>query len=78
MWYGGVDPQGFCQVGMATSPDGSAWTRYSGNPVYETGPEGSYDHGIVMPSTVLRRAGLYHMWYGATDAPTLFTIGTIG
>jgi len=78
MWYGGCDPQGYCQVGMATSPDGSAWTRYSENPVFETGPVGSFDHGVVIPATVMRRGALYHMWYGATDSPTLFTVTTIG
>lgn len=78
MWYGGTDSSGYCQVGMATSPDGFAWTRYSGNPVFETGPVGSFDYGAVNPATVFRRGGLYHMWYSATVAPTVFATGTIG
>ena len=78
MWYGGADSGGFCQVGMATSQDGSAWTRYSENPVFETGPVGSFDHGVVMPATVFRHHGLYHMWYSADGEPTVFSRGTIG
>ena len=78
MWYGGCDSSGLCQVGMATSPDGSAWTRYSENPVFEAGPVGSFDHRVVMPATVIRRGALYHMWYGAAEEPTLYTTYTIG
>jgi predicted GH43/DUF377 family glycosyl hydrolase len=78
MWYGGCDSGGFCQIGMATSPDGSVWTRYSENPVYGTGPVGSFDYGGAIPGTVIRRGGLYHMWYSATEEPTFFATGTIG
>jgi sucrose-6-phosphate hydrolase SacC (GH32 family) len=77
MWYGGQDPDGHCQVGLATSPDGSVWTRYAGNPVIENGPEGSLDAGLVEPGTVLRRGRLFHMWYGAVEAPSAFDPHTI-
>ena len=78
MWYGGADPRGFAQVGVAASPDGSTWARYSGKPVFRTGPAGSFDHGVVIPAAVFRHGGLYHMWYNAVGVPTVFATGTIG
>jgi hypothetical protein len=77
MWYGGCDSVS-CQVGMATSPDGSVWTRYSENPVYGTGPVGSFDYGSAQPGTVIRRGGLYHMWYSAVDTNKFYGSGSIG
>jgi hypothetical protein len=78
MWYGGCETGVVCHVVLATSPDGSAWTRYSDNPVFEAGPVGSFDHRMVMPGTVIRRGALYHMWYGAAEEPSLYTRYTIG
>jgi len=36
MWYTGYNPEGAdtMSLGYATSPDGIAWTRYSGNPIF--------------------------------------------
>jgi hypothetical protein len=36
MWYTGYDPKGsgVMQLGYATSPDGIAWTRHPGNPIF--------------------------------------------
>ena len=80
MCYGGVDPNGYGQTGLATSPDGVNWSRYPGNPVFETGPVGSYDEGLVFPGTILVQGGLFHMWYSALETPTPPTAdqGSIG
>jgi predicted GH43/DUF377 family glycosyl hydrolase len=78
MWYGGVDEAGFCQIGLASSPDGSTWTRYAGNPVIENGPAGSIDSGLVYPGSVLLHGGLHHMWYSACNEPTVSGKGWIG
>ena len=43
MWYGGMDPGGYIQVGLATSMDGSTWARYPGNPVFENGRKGGIE-----------------------------------
>ncbi|MGD8441183.1 MAG: hypothetical protein PVG53_11640 [Holophagae bacterium] len=64
MWYGGDDYSDI-RVGYATSPDGTSWTRYSGNPVLSEGPAGSFDAALVAPNDVLYHDGLYRMWYGA-------------
>jgi predicted GH43/DUF377 family glycosyl hydrolase len=78
MWYGGIEPNGYCSTGVATSSDGSTWTRHQNNPVFEPGPPGSFDDGVVFPATVFRRNGLHHMWYSAVDVPNLFSRTTIG
>ncbi len=62
MWFGGSDGQ-VTRVGYATSPDGSVWTKYDGNPVMDVGPHGSFDDDWVLPGTVIVQGGLYQMWY---------------
>ncbi len=67
MWYTGWS-EGATDVGYATSPDGSTWTKYSGNPVMEHGPQGSWDDHWLAPATVLVEDGTYRMWFhGKTD-----------
>ena len=66
MWYVGVSDDlsdGRFDVGYATSPDGSTWTKYSGNPVMEHGPPGSWDDTWIQPTTVLLEDGTYRMWF---------------
>ena len=77
MWYGGLDGQ-TCQVGYATSPDGSTWTSHPGNPVLEVGASGTFDAAWVSPAAVVVRGGLYHMWYTASDVYAITSTGTIG
>jgi predicted GH43/DUF377 family glycosyl hydrolase len=78
MWYGGCQSGAGCRVGMATSPDGSTWTRYSENPVFGPGPVGSFDYGGVSTSAVLRRGGRYQMWYTAASTYDQYGTGSIG
>ena len=65
MWYTGSDPQGTWEIGLATSNDGIAWTRYQNNPVLRIGSEsnGDWDYGAVGYSWVLYVKGQYKMWY---------------
>jgi hypothetical protein len=74
MWYGGNDGQ-VCRAGYATSPDGSVWTRYGGNPVMDVGPPGSFDAQWVLLDTVVVRDGHYQAWYWAADASLTWRIG---
>jgi hypothetical protein len=62
MWYAGWS-DGDSDVGYATSPDGSIWTKYPGNPVMEHGPPGSWDDTWLQPATVLVEDGTYRMWF---------------
>ena len=61
-WHGDVTDNSF-RAGYATSPDGSVWTKYSGNPVMEVGPPGSWDDAGVSPAAVMVEGDTYRMWY---------------
>ncbi len=71
MWYTGWS-EGTNDVGYATSPDGSTWTKYSGNPVMEHGPPGSWDDAWIQPTTVLVEDGTYRMWFHGRGDIRLF------
>jgi hypothetical protein len=71
LWYGGSGYP-FLQLwraGYATSPDGSTWTKYSGNPVIDVGSPGSFDDRGVVPRSVLFDGETYRMWYMGTGRP---------
>ncbi len=63
MWYtgSGQDPQ---RIGLATSEDGVAWTRYQGNPVLTLGSSAQWDANAVNEAWVVYDGGQYKMWYG--------------
>ena len=72
MIYGGWKQQatnaGNCNVGLATSPDGVNWTKYSGNPVMEVGEDGQWDAGDAEPWGITKvRAGTYGTFTLASD-----------
>lgn len=71
MWYNGYNTQpyymGKMETGLATSPDGLTWTRYSTNPVLGKGTPGSWDDMWAYCSTVLFEDGLFKMWYTGFD-----------
>jgi len=69
MWYEGEDADRYSRAGYATSPDGSVWTEYSGNPIMEPGPPGSWDGWGVSPKTVIFDGELYSMWYAGFGQP---------
>jgi predicted GH43/DUF377 family glycosyl hydrolase len=76
MWYvGDNDETG--GVGYATSPDGTTWTKYAGNPVMSFGPAGSFDDFGVWPGTVIIDGGTYRMWYTGVQEADDYT-WTIG
>ncbi len=63
MWYSGITDSGIESVGLATSPDGTTWTRDANNPVFEKGPEGSWDQDYVSCGDVTLVDDTFHMWY---------------
>jgi hypothetical protein len=67
MWYTGVDDDGVYSVGYVTSTNGITWTKYSGNPVLQPGPPGSWESLILCPDVVLDGT-TYRMWYAGQDA----------
>jgi hypothetical protein len=65
MWYQGSDADEISRAGYATSPDGSVWTKYPGNPVMDAGPPASWEAWGPRPMTVIREGDGYRMWYAA-------------
>ena len=65
MWYSGTadSSDALWFGGYATSPDGSTWTKYPGNPIIDVGSPGSFDEKGVCPQTVILEGELYRMWY---------------
>jgi predicted GH43/DUF377 family glycosyl hydrolase len=66
MWYSGADTfpmwEGNLRIGLATSSDGTAWTKSSSNPVLDLDPTG-WDSGSVTGPWVIFDGDTYHMWY---------------
>jgi hypothetical protein len=66
LWYEGDDG-----IGYATSPDGTVWTKYWGNPVvFDVGPPGSFDGYDFPPESVVFSGGTYRMWGTGVDEPS--------
>lgn len=67
MWYAGYSlTTGKVNIGYATSTDGIAWTKYSGNPILTTGATG-WDSVYVQDPHVIKIGNTYHMWYGGVN-----------
>jgi len=64
MWYSGSDGT-HTQICYATSTDGKNWTKYSGNPILEVGPSGSYDDKYAHKACVVYKDGVYYLFYSA-------------
>ncbi len=68
MWYQGATAYNApFKTGYATSSDGINWTKYSGNPVL-SGEAGEWDEDYVGFRNVIKRDGVYHAWYEATES----------
>lgn len=73
MWYTGQNGSRW-RIGLATSPDGSTWTRVGSSPVLDLGPEGAWDAKNHYWLHVIRGGPGYQMWYTGGD-PTQYRIG---
>ena len=64
--------QGFdgtiCAIGIATSPDGTVWTKFPGNPVLNTGGVGSWNENDVCPNTLTYDGSNYKLFLYGTDS----------
>jgi len=75
MWYGGFGGGLNGAIGYATSTDGITWTKYSGNPVLQLGPPGSWDASWIVCPCVISDTGSYKMWYTGIDDDDIYRIG---
>ena len=65
MWYNGRNICGQDGIGLATSPDGIAWTKYTGNPVFTATVD--WEEDSVGHPHVIKDVTWYKMWYGPND-----------
>ena len=72
MWYAGVDFEDdvLYKIGYATSPDGSNWTKWGGNPIIgEEQPPDWEETGMSTLDVGIRqdtKGSYYEMWYSGT------------
>ena len=69
MYYSGYYG-GFIRVGLATSKDGIAWTKYSGNPILDVGAGGTWDDKYAYHTRVIYRNHIWYMYYTGYDSIT--------
>jgi predicted GH43/DUF377 family glycosyl hydrolase len=62
MWYHGRDAADKHRIGLATSTDGTNWTKYDSNPVMEPSVSG-WDSAHIYSARVIKEGETYKMWY---------------
>ncbi|WP_455392079.1 LamG-like jellyroll fold domain-containing protein [[Eubacterium] cellulosolvens] len=65
-WYSSR-PGSNVQVNFAKSYDGIFWANYTGNPVLQVGPSGTWDDLHVNPSDIFFKEKQYWMYYNGND-----------
>ena len=66
MWYSGTrDPEATygLKIGLATSSNGTDWTKDAGNPIFDKGAAGKFDDKHVVYPSVIKEGNTYYMWY---------------
>ncbi|HJQ56168.1 MAG TPA: hypothetical protein VJ890_04640 [Vineibacter sp.] len=63
MYYYGMGGSNDFQLGLATSPDGVTWTRYSSEPVVSHDDAPAFASFRIIPGTVLFEDGVFKMWF---------------
>ena len=67
MWYSGQQGS-TVRIGLATSPNGFSWTKYSANPILDVGPPGAWDSAYILAMSTVEKADKLMMWYwGGSD-----------
>jgi Ca2+-binding RTX toxin-like protein len=67
MLYAGLPFFNNIQIGLATSEDGLAWTKYSSLPVISNGASQSWASFREVPATLLYEDGLYKLWFSGNN-----------
>ena len=76
LWYSGVSQSSLApQIGLATSPDGSTWTRFSSDPILSPGSMEGWDSAGVEQAAPVINQNSVRLYYDGLGA---FTGGRIG
>lgn len=63
IYYSGHNGDGQMHVGMATSPDGYAWTKYGSNPILTHGAGGAWNDYAVGHFIVRKEGATWKAWF---------------
>ena len=63
MWYSGGEQYEPDAIGYATSPDGLAWTKHAGNPIFKSDPALPWEQYKVTACQIVPDSGWYLMFY---------------
>jgi hypothetical protein len=75
MYYTGNSYSDIVQIGLATSIDGTSWTKYDGNPILPMGSPGEWDSFTVACAVVVLDGSAYKMWYQGYGPDSTWRIG---
>lgn len=63
LWYTGTADHAVFQGGLATSPDGTHWAKFAGNPVLRPDALGNWTYGFLTPCTIFSDGTALALWY---------------
>jgi len=63
LWYSGGEQYEPDAIGYATSPDGDAWSKHAGNPVFKAEPTNPWERHKVTACQVVRHGPWHYMFY---------------
>lgn len=75
MWYTGRWGNRPGKIGLATSSNGTTWTRANGSNPVLVGTAGKFDSNGVSNPHVIFEGGVFKMWYTGSDATGVLRVG---
>jgi predicted GH43/DUF377 family glycosyl hydrolase len=78
MLYTGVGTPYRFGIGLATSPDGVAWTKFAGNPVFEHEAANAWENGLVYAPSLYHDGSQFIMFYVGVNQITFLDATRIG
>ena len=73
LWYTGDDGSNPSRIGLATSNDGTTWTKEAANPVLS--PSQTWEAKGISAASIISDSGIYKMWYTGRDSDGVSRIG---
>jgi len=67
MYYTATNSSAMPRLGLATSPDGISWSKYTQNPILELGGPGSWNESRSHNAAVIKRDGVYYLWFSGRN-----------